>query len=364
MGDEGVIKEARLLLDKAVVSLIISIEHFNRPSDKGRVTTVLILLDHAFEMLLKSCILQKGGKIREKRAPQTIGFDACVRRALSDGKIKFLTEEQVLQLQSINNLRDAAQHHLLDISEQHFYIHIQGGLTLFADILRNVSGKDLKTELPERVLPISTTPPIDLISIFKDDVEEIRKLLKAGKRRKVEATAKLRSLAIVEGAVIGERLQPGKGELAKLASEIAKGKKWEDIFPGVSSINLSSSGSGPSIDLRFSKKEGIPIRVVPEGTEGATVVGIKRVNELDYYTLGHKQLTKKVGLSGPKVTAIIWHLKLKKNVEYFKEITIDASKFGRYSQKAIDAITDALKTIDIDEVWRSYSTRNKSDKTK
>ncbi len=86
-------KEARLLLEKGINSLVLGIEHFNRPSDRGRIESVLIFLDHSFEMLLKASILHRGGKIRERRAKQTIGFDACVRKALSDSSVKFLTPE-------------------------------------------------------------------------------------------------------------------------------------------------------------------------------------------------------------------------------------------------------------------------------
>ena len=60
-------KEVKLLVKKAVNSLILSIEHFNRPWDKGRPETVLILLDHSFELLLKGAILHKGGKIQKKK---------------------------------------------------------------------------------------------------------------------------------------------------------------------------------------------------------------------------------------------------------------------------------------------------------
>jgi len=48
-------KEAKLLLEKSVDSLILSIEMFNRPSDCGRVHAVLILLDHAFENDAEGC---------------------------------------------------------------------------------------------------------------------------------------------------------------------------------------------------------------------------------------------------------------------------------------------------------------------
>jgi len=348
-------KEAKLLLGKAVSSLILSVEHFNRPWDQGRVEAVLILLDHSFEMLLKAAILHKGGKIREPRAKQTIGFDACIRKALSDGKLQFLSEERALLLQAINSLRDAAQHHLVDISEQHLYIHAQAGLTLFRDILSNVLQQDLQIQLPTRVLPLSTSPPTDLATLFDHEVKEIKRLLQPGKRHRIEATAKLRALSIMEGAVKGERLQPSQADLSKLGKQIREGKAWDAIFPGVASINITATGHGPSLDLRISKKEGVPVQLVPEGTPGAAVVAIKRVDELGFYNLGRDQLAEKVGLSGPKTTAMIWYLDLQADPECHKEITIGKSKFHRYSQKAIDRIKEELDKTPIDKVWPEYS---------
>ncbi len=55
-------REARHLFTRGVDSLVLAVEHFNRPHDRGRTETVLILADHAFEMLLKSAIIHRGGK--------------------------------------------------------------------------------------------------------------------------------------------------------------------------------------------------------------------------------------------------------------------------------------------------------------
>jgi hypothetical protein len=214
-------KESKILLEKAVSSLILSVEHFNRPSDTGRVEAVLIFMDHAFEMLLKAAILHKGGRIRQPRAKQTLGFDHCVRTAVSDGKVKFLSEEDALLLQANNSLRDAAQHHLLSISEPHLYIQAQAGLSLFRRLLSDVCGKDLRVALPVRVLPLSTSPPQDLSSLFENEVDEIRKLLRPGTRRRIEALAKIRALAIVEGAVNGERLQPSQSDALVIGGSYA-----------------------------------------------------------------------------------------------------------------------------------------------
>ncbi|MCK4515180.1 MAG: hypothetical protein KAU31_07980, partial [Spirochaetaceae bacterium] len=291
-------RESKLLFTKAVDSLVLSIEHFNRPWNRGRVDAILILLDHAFEMLLKAAILHRGGAIRKPRAKQTVGFDECLRKALSDGKVQFLTQEQVLQLQALNTLRDAAQHHLVDLSEQHLYIHAQAGLTLFRDVVREVFEQDLSLHLPPRVLPLSTTPPTDLSTLFDQEAEEVRRLLGPGRRRRIEASAKLRALAIVDGAMRGDRLQPTDGELRKLGQSISNGEEWREVFPGVAAIEITATGTGPSLDLRISKKKGIPIQLVPEGTPGASVVAVRKIDSLSFYNLGRNQVAKHLGLSG------------------------------------------------------------------
>ena len=132
-------KEVKSLLNKATESLVLSVELFNRPSEQCRQTASLIFLDHSFEMLLKAAILHKNGKIRNNKDDKnTIGFDHCLRIAVSNGQMKFLTEEQAIVAQAINGLRDAAQHYILQISEQHLYVHMQSGVTLFSDILYSV----------------------------------------------------------------------------------------------------------------------------------------------------------------------------------------------------------------------------------
>jgi len=168
--------EAELLLGKAIDALILGVEHFNRPSDRGRTTTVLILIDHAFEMLLKASILHRGGAIHEPGEANTIGFDTCIRRALSDGRIRFLSEDQAITMRAINNQRDAAQHYLNDMSEQQLYLHAQSGFTLFGDIIMMVFDRELVSYLPSRVLPISTLVPTNLQTLFDSEIGEIKKL--------------------------------------------------------------------------------------------------------------------------------------------------------------------------------------------
>jgi len=342
--------------------MVLAVEHFNRPHDVGRVSTVLILLDHAFEMLLKACILHRGGKIREKRAKQTIGFDACVRRGLSDGMIQFLSDDQALTLQSINGLRDAAQHHLLDISEAQLYIEAQAGLTLFRDLLESVLETTFTERLPARVLPLATQVPTDVETLFASEIDEIKKLLRPGRRRQTEANARLRPLAILEGTIKGEKGQPSPADLSKLKEAVLQGKEWTEIFPGVAAVQFQTESTGPGLSIRLVKREGVPVQLVPEGTPDASVVAIKRVNELDFYNLGLNQLADKVRLTSPKTLAVIRHLGLQDDQDTFKIIQIGSSRHKRYSQEAIKRIREAIDAgLDVEAVWSAHgSTRRRN----
>jgi hypothetical protein len=347
-------REARLLQSKAINSLVNSIEHFNRPYDTGRTEAVLIFMDHGFEMLLKASILHRNGRIRERRAKNTIGFDACVRRALSAEPVKFLNEDEALTLQALNSLRDAAQHHLVSLSEQHLYLQAQAGLTLFREIFERVFRKPLRTMLPTRVLPLSTTPPVDVEALFDNEVASIKRLLRPKSRQAVEAQAKLRALAIIDHAVRGEKLQPGQSELDGLAAQLKRGTHWKTIFPGVAAMNITTKGYGPSFDLRITKKEGMPVCLVPEGTPGASVVGIRKINELGFYNMGRDDLARQVNLTGPKATAMIRFLNLQSDSESYKQFVVGKMTLGRYSPKAVEKIREALKTTDIATVWNSH----------
>jgi hypothetical protein len=345
-------REVRNLLAKSTDSVLLAIEHFNRPWDRGRHEAVLVLLDRSFELLLKSVIVHKSGRIRETRANETIGFDSCVRKCVSNVQTKCLSQEEALTIQIINSLRDAAQHYVVDVSEQQLYLYTQSGLTLFDKILKDVFEKKLIDFLPERVLPVSSNPPADFASLMDFELGSIKQLLSPTSRRRFETRAKLRSFAIIEASLGGSRLQPSDSELEMLARRISKGESWQDVFPGIKRLAFDADDQGLSVTLRITKSKGHPVHLVPEGTPGATVVAVRRVDELGFYSLNLTELAKKVGLSSPKTLAVVKELALSSDPEYYKEFTIGSSHFKRYSPKALDRIKNALPVLNIDQIWQ------------
>ena len=289
-----------------------------------------------------------------------MGFSACVRKGHTDASISFLTEEQALTLHTINGQRDAAQHYLVDMSEHQLYFYAQAGVTLFRDIHDDVFDKSLVLELPERVLPVSTTAPKDLMALFDKEVDEIKGLLEPGTRKRMDAITKARSLAVLDGAVRGDYEQPSDRDLAKICDRLSGGEPWSSVFPGVASINVTAEFDGPTISLRLTKNEGTPVQVVKGGEGTGAVVGVRRVNELDYYSLGATQLAEKVKLTLPKSRAVVDHLRLRKDADCFKEFRIGATTHARYSPKAIKRMQNALEAESIDDIWAVHRAKQKA----
>lgn len=350
-------RDVRILLDKSLESLHLAIELFNRPYNIGRTHAVIILLDHSFEMLLKTSLLHKKYPIFDKKTANTIGFKSCLRCSIGNGSHQFLTTEQALVLQTINDIRDAEQHYHISTSENQLYLYVQMGFSLYKELLKQVFDISLFDYFPTRVLPISSTPPIPINILYENEIEEIKKLLSLGSRKKSIALSRLKSLEILERSLSGEEKPITDLELRKKLVDIATEKDWSALFPSVSMINVVPDPEAPAFALRFTKKEGIPVHIVPEGTPGAAIVGLKKVNELGFYNMGRDQLADAVHLSKTKTDAVIWYLNLKENDSCCKMIPIGKSSYYKYSPKAISEIKVLLESTAIEEVWDKYRHR-------
>jgi hypothetical protein len=346
-------REVRRLKAKAIESLTLSIELFNRPHGAGRTEAVLLHADHAFEMLLKAVIRHRGGEIRKSGEAHTIGFKDCLSKCLGNADIKCLSPEQAITLQALNGWRDAAQHYLLELSEPELYVAAQGAVTLFDDILKDVFADSLRAHVPERVLPVSTSPPHDIDLLLDDEFNVISELIVPGSRRLSDAKAKLRPIAILDAATAGSDHQPTEKELDGHIAALRAGSTWRDLFPGVGGIRLDTSGTGLTYSLRFSKKEGIPIHTVKDGEAAAAVVGVKRVNELDFYQFGFNDLAERLKelASRNKLQAVITRMGLQEDERYSKAIKVGKSTFKRYSQDALKHLEAELPKTDIEAIW-------------
>jgi hypothetical protein len=96
-------REARLLQAKALSSLRHAVRAFNDVDDVGRTTTVLLHLQHSFEMLLKASLVQRGMSVFDKKSGRADGFERCVRLGREHLQ---LSDADAGTLRAIDALRD------------------------------------------------------------------------------------------------------------------------------------------------------------------------------------------------------------------------------------------------------------------
>jgi hypothetical protein len=181
---------SRHLKAKAISSFRRATGAFNGVDDDGRQTAVLLHLQHAFEMLLKAALRQKGVNVFDRSAERSvgrsIGYEKCVRLAREH---LHLSEEQLGTLRAIDSMRDDEQHWIAAYSEGLLYLHARAAVTLFDEILHGVFCERLADHLPERVLPISTRPPADIEILIDEQFKQANELLRPGRRKRIEGRA-------------------------------------------------------------------------------------------------------------------------------------------------------------------------------
>lgn len=127
------VRDARTLKTKALCSLRTGMQAFNSFDDDGRITTVLLHLQHACEMLLKAVLVQNQAKVFDKEAGRSISFDKCLGLCTSQFG---LTAEEAGAMRAIDSLRDAAQHWFVVVAEDLLYLNTRALITAFDAYLK------------------------------------------------------------------------------------------------------------------------------------------------------------------------------------------------------------------------------------
>lgn len=349
-------KDVSELKGRAINSLVLGIELFNRPHDQGRAEGVLILLHHAFEMLLKAIIKNHTGTVHTKGEKYSYSFDKCLE--VAQNEIKVLTADERATLSILDAHRDTAIHYYQDISEDLLYLQAQAGVTLFDDLLNGVFKERLADCIPERVLPVSTRPPKDLKVLIDSELTQVDHLLQAGSRKGIQAAARLRPILALATATRNDAERVTEGELRKAINKRRRGDDWSIILPEVAQLKLDTQGDGIPIYLRIKKDADIAVRIAMNGEPVTGTLIKQEVNIWDKYNLGRDDLAKKLGISGPKISALILEMKIQDDQNCFKILRRKSTTFKGYSKTALDRLQSALDSgIDVDAMWDKH--RNK-----
>jgi hypothetical protein len=81
-------------------------------------------------------------------------------------------------------------------------------------------------------------------------------------------------------------------------------------------------------------------------------VAFRRVNEVDFYSLGLRDLAHKLGTHTNRLLWLIQKEGVQKDPEFLKAIKIGKTVHKRYSAKCYEAFRAQLAEVDLDALWK------------
>jgi hypothetical protein len=341
-------------MTKAIDSLRHASEAFNSYQEEGRVTAVLLHLQHSFEMLLKAALVQRRIQVFELELGRSVGFEKCVNLGRDNLR---LTEEEAGTLRAVDALRDQEQHWIASMSEGLLYVYVRAAVSLFDALLGRWFGQKLVDHLPLRVLPISADPPRDIQLLIDDEYSQIKALLQPGRRKRADAQARIRSLLAIEahtsdGVVVSNR------DVARVEKGVKAGKPREEVFPRLAELQSEVAGTGLALTVRFTKATGMPVRLVsadaPEEAAAVREVDLQRK-----YHWSKPELARKLDMTLPRCYALRLHLGIENDDDCRHDFVFGSTVHRQYSDNALTRLKTAIDTLDLESVWAEY--RRKTD---
>lgn len=349
------IRDARTLSLKAISSLRIAMTTFNSYDEDGRVTSVLLHLQHAGEMLLKAVLCQKKAKVFDKETGKSVGFEKCLRLCQASHG---LTESEAGVLRAIDRLRDAAQHWFIYVSEDLLYMHTRAMVTAFDAYLKRTLNMELHSYIPSRVLPVSTRPPGDFDFLVDREYKLIAELLTPGKRHRDEARARIRSLLAME-AIVHDGVEISEKDINRIERAVRDGKTFEEVFPRLNTVGTETAGEGPTITVHFTKKQGAPVQFIA-GDDPAGAAAVREVDLNKKFHMRASDLAKKLGLKEPRSLALRRHLGIDGDPACCHVFEYGKIKIPCFSDHARKKMKEAMDGgLDMDEVWKKHRPTNK-----
>ena len=328
---------------------------FNSYEDDGRVTDVLLKLQHAFEMLLKAALVQQRVPVFDRQLGRSIGFDKCLNLGREHLR---LTEGEVGTMRAVDALRDEAQHWFNAVSEGLLYAHARAAVTLFDDLLQRTFGDRLVEHLPHRVLPMSSEAPRDIQLLIDEEYTQVEQLLRPGRRRRPEARARIRTLLAME-AHVAEDVRVSRRDVDRVQRGIQQGLSLPEVFPRLGDVQTEITGEGINVAVRFVRNRtepAAPVRFIgPDDPSEAAAV--REVDLQRKYHWSPTELATRFNLDTGRLKAIRWKLGIEEDSTCTHDFVFGSQTIRRYSDNAFAKIRDALPNMDVDAVRREYRNR-------
>jgi hypothetical protein len=296
-------------------------------------------MQHAAEMLLKAILVQNGVTVFDRTKQTSIGFERCVNLSCQHAR---LSQEEAGLLRAVDALRDAEQHWLIVVPEDVLYLHARGFITTFDDLLKRVLDDSLAEHLPGRVLPVSTRPPTGFDMLVDREFTQVKALLQPGRRKRDEARGRIRTLLAMESHV-AEGVEISEADIDRIEKAIRAGKPRSEVFPRLGTLDTQISGSGATVTVRFTKKEGegAPVRYIA-ADDPSEAAAVREVDLQKRFHMSATDLRNKLKLTIQQSFALRKKLGIDANPQCMHIFTFGSQKIPRFSNTALERMRGAL----------------------
>lgn len=323
-------RDARTLKSKAISSLRVGLEAFNGFSEDGRLTTVLLHLQHACEMLLKANLVQRKVNLIDHDRGHSHGFKKCLNLAREHCGF---TESQAGIFRVVDNWRDGEQHWIITVPEDALFLHVRGLVTAFDETLEREFGERLADHLPTLVLPVSTMPEANFDVMIDRECTLIKELLAPGRRARDEAQGRIRTLLAME-AHVAEEVEISERDISRVAKALKGGKDWKEIFPRLTTIATEIVGTSVDLKVHFTKKQGIPIRRIA-ADDPTAAAAVREVNLRDKFRYTRSELAQQLGMNGNDAKRLRDHLGIETDPGLHHVFEFGSSKHPCFSDQTL-----------------------------
>src|SRR5207244_6728002 len=104
-----------------------------------------------------------------------------------------------------------------------------------------------------------------------------------------------------------EEVTISEKDVNRVERAVKAGKQRDEVFPRLAGLTTLVEGTGLSVTVRFSKKEGMPVRYI-SADDPAEAAAVREVDLQRKYYLSRSQLANKLGINTQKSAALRWHL--------------------------------------------------------
>jgi len=342
-------REARTLKAKAIASLKRGLEAFNNHDDEGRPEVVLLMLQHASEMLIKALLVQKGHDVFDKEKGTSIGIEKALNVAQSQGWMK---APQAGPIRAVDAMRDQAQHWMIVVPEDTLYINARALITVLDEVLNEHFQDSLADNLPIRVLPLSTQPLPEFLVLVNREYAQIRELLAPGRRARDEARGRITALLAME-AHVSEDVAVSKRDVDRIEVAIRDNTPVEEVFPRLMNLAANIEGEGPTIRVRITKDERAPAIRYVSGDDPDGAAAIREVDLQKKYHWSPSALAAKLNLPILKAKAVRDFLRIDDDPGNVMVFTFGSQKHPRYSDNAFRLLREAITPELIEDALRA-----------